>query len=365
MKNPIVNTLSQDSIIAGFKKLGLEPTCHLMVHASLSRFGQVEGGANTVVAALRKTSGDQGAVIVPSFRDAIRSDHYALRECREQCPQSLCSSLENGYTGIIGETVRKQSNSLRSCHPTHSWVGIGKDARYLLDSHRNSPTPCGKDSPFFRLLERDGYVLLLGVGVNGLTNIHAVEDARNVPYLSAIDQPNRHATYTTSGRRIQYAYPELLDSALISSGIMKQTTIGQATCSLLPARLLASFLWIITEDDPWCLVLRPSKDQYEPEEDARHKTQQMIAAWKSNSDTNAWQELLAASGGSHKPVYFEPTEVPEKNCPAYQGVIRDYHRCVANDLPSWEKFEDFPRGEPGVATCQHCNWANHHSEIVS
>ena len=59
-------------------------------------------------------------------------------------------------------------------------------------------------------MERDGAILMLGLGVRWLTNIHAAEDAFNLPYLSAFDPERRHATYTTSGRRLQYVYPDLL-----------------------------------------------------------------------------------------------------------------------------------------------------------
>ena len=362
------DTVTQADIVTGLARLGIEPTCHIMVHASLSKFGHVDGGADTVVAALREAAGEAGAVVIPSFRDSIRSDYYALRQCGPECPQTLCPSTERGYTGKIGETVREQPDALRSCHPTHSWVGVGGDAAFLLEGHGRSLTPCGTDSPFFRLMQRDGIVLLLGVGVNSITNIHAVEDARNVPYLSAIDPPRRHATYTTSGRRIQYKETELLHEALTAADLPRSTRIGAATCLAFNARDLGSFLWLATEDDPWCLVLRPDPGagaraggrSYEPGEDARGKTQRMAAVWRENPDRNAWRLLLAASHAPRDPVLFAPTDTPQTQCPAYRGVVRGYHRCAANDMPPWESFDTFPADEPGVATCQHCNWPLQH-----
>lgn len=357
--------LNEDKLVEAFAHAGLLPTRRIMVHASLSALGTVEGGAATVVAALRAAAGPDGAVIVPSFRDAIRSDHYALRECSGVCPQELCPSGERGFTGIIGETLREEPDALRSCHPTHSWVGIGGDAAFLLSGHRHSATPCGKDSPFFRLLDRDGVILLLGVGVNSLTNIHAVEDARNVPYLSAIDPPHRHATYTTSGRRLQYVYPELLQAVLREAGVLRLVKTGASTSSVLKARDLASFLWIATEADPWCLVLRPRGPEYDPFGDACTKTAAMLRAWHENPDSIAWRKLVAASKSEVDPHQFEATAKPATDCPAYRGKLRGHHRCAANDLPPWEKFEDFPRFEPGVATCGQCNWPLQNSLAVA
>ncbi len=245
-------------LIDGFSRLGAKPTCHLMVHASLSRFGHVEGGADTVVAALREAAGPHGAVVVPSFRDAIRADYYGMRECQAVCPCSLCPSRERGYTGIIGETVRQFPGALRSCHPTHSWVGVGGEAAFLLEGHCHSPTPCGRESPFFRVMERDGLLLLLGVGMNSMTNIHAVEDVRNVPYLSAIDPLRRHATYTTSGRRIQYLFPHLLERSLRECELLRTERIGTAACHSIRARDLGAFLCALPTTIPGasCFVRR-------------------------------------------------------------------------------------------------------------
>jgi aminoglycoside N3'-acetyltransferase len=354
--------INQAALVEGLEQLGIRPESCIMAHGSLSRFGYVEGGAETVVAALCEASGPGGAVIVPSFRDAIRSEHFALRECESICPQSLCPSRERGYTGILGEAIRQESDALRSCHPTHSWVGIGRSAAGLLDGHRNSLTPCGTDSPFFRLMQLDGTVLLLGVDVSSLTNIHAVEDARNVPYLSAIDRRRRHATYTTSGRRIQYRYPAMLHEVMRSAGILRSSKVGKAICHAMSARELGNFLWVITEDDPWCLVLRPLKGQYNPEADAMAKTRRMLAAWQRKPDPEAWRCLLEESLRPRQPAVYEPAKEPQAGCPAYRGPIRGYHRCAANDLPPWERFEDFPPEEPGVATCGQCNWPLLHGE---
>ncbi|PYV08353.1 MAG: hypothetical protein DMG07_26070, partial [Acidobacteria bacterium] len=284
--------LGNEALLAAFSQLGLTPTCAIMGHASLSALGVVDGGAATVVEALRQAAGPEGAVILPSFRDAIREESYGMRGCRAACPAELCPSREQGYTGIIGETVRAQPDSLRSCHPTHSWVGIGGLSRFLLEGHRKSLTPCGEDSPFFRLMECGGRILLLGVRVRSITNIHAVEDALNLPYLSAVDGARRHATYTTSGRRIQYRYPDLLHSLFEEAGLLRSAKTGACTSYTLSARGLGSFLWIVTEDDPWCWTVRPDGRAYDPFSDACRKVARMAQVWRERPDTEAWRRLI-------------------------------------------------------------------------
>ena len=45
--------MDKSQLVQGFGNLGMNPPCRLMVHASLSSLGHVEGGAETLVAALR------------------------------------------------------------------------------------------------------------------------------------------------------------------------------------------------------------------------------------------------------------------------------------------------------------------------
>jgi hypothetical protein len=205
-------------------------------------------------------------------------------------------------------------------------------------------------------MEADGAILMLGIPVRWITNIHAVADAFNVPYLSSIDPPHRHATYTTSGRRIQYAFPELTQAAFKEAGLLRTHQVGASPSHLLSAREFGSFLCVVTEDDPWCWVLRPRGNTYDPFLDACLKAARMVNVWRANPDREAWRRLLARSREPRSPARFEPSEAPVTDCPAYRGVIRDYPRCAANDVPPWEKFEDYPPLEPGVATCGQCNW---------
>ena len=116
-----------------------------MMHSSLSSLGYVDGGAETVVDAILDVIGSAGPILVPAFRDSVWGNvsDFAVTDCCP-CPQRLCPSKQPGFQGIIPETVRQRNRSLRSCHPTHSWVALGSAAERLLAGHCDSPTPCGR-----------------------------------------------------------------------------------------------------------------------------------------------------------------------------------------------------------------------------
>ena len=133
-------------------------------------------------------------------------------------------------------------------------------------------------------------------------------------------------------------------------------------CHGIDARALGAFLWTATAADPWCLLLRPRGSTYEPFEDALRKTATMVRAWKAQDASGSWAALLEESRKAREPVVFAPAKEPATACPAYRGLARGYHRCAANDLPPWERFDDYP-GQAGVATCRQCNWPSNEEEV--
>lgn len=153
--------------------LGLPQDAVVLVHSSLKAFGQVSGGAQTVIDALNSYLSPKGTLLMPALSyESVRSDH-PIFDVRNT-PSCV---------GIIPETFRQMVGVMRSMHPTHSVCGIGKRANELLENHQKDHTPCGENSPFHLLPEVDGYVLMLGCGLRPNTSFHAIEEQVEPPYL--------------------------------------------------------------------------------------------------------------------------------------------------------------------------------------
>ncbi|MCX7766122.1 MAG: AAC(3) family N-acetyltransferase, partial [Candidatus Sumerlaeia bacterium] len=146
----------------------------VLVHSSLSSFGYVSGGADTVIDTLLEVVGETGTVMVPTLTgsEKLSVSNPPVFDVRH----TPC------WTGIIPETFRKRNEALRSLHPTHSVAAIGAQAKFLTEGHETCITPCGKDSPYHKLALVNGWVLLLGVDLNCCTLFHTVEEFANVPY---------------------------------------------------------------------------------------------------------------------------------------------------------------------------------------
>ena len=319
-----------------------------------------------MVAALLEASGPGGTLVAPAFQDDTWSGRNSLPDCAAQCPQTFCPSKGAGSQGAIAEAVRQHPGSVRSCHPTHSWVAIGQAAPDLMRDHHRSPTPCGPGNPFEQLIRRDGCIVALGVGVNSITLFHYLEDTLEVPYLGVRDAARRHITYTPAGKRIQYEFPGIVEEVLEATGVMKVGRVGHATTRLLRARDFRQFLITIFNNDPYCLVLRPpDRTSDNLLLDALQKASSMLRAWSRGP-----QSTLV-------PIQWPGAEqgVVREDCPAFAGYGPLSEPPASAEIPRRRETDKteiplckannrhpelFREGELfnqyGVAFCGRCSW---------
>ena len=225
----------RDDIVRGLRALGLAPGDVVLVHSSLGSLGHVEGGADAVIDALLDTVGTEGTVLVPTLTgsDELDADHPP----RYDPGETPC------WTGRIPETFRQRPDAVRSLHPTHSVAAIGARARELTAGHEHSITPCGPDSPYGRLAQSGGYILLLGVTHEVNTTFHLAEEIVGVPYhmqpgLVAAQVVERGRARTIHLMIHRYGSPRAfgrLEPAFRERGIQRDGQIGEAQVRLIHA----------------------------------------------------------------------------------------------------------------------------------
>ncbi|MEM9144633.1 MAG: AAC(3) family N-acetyltransferase [Pseudomonadota bacterium] len=160
--------------------LGVASGGVLMVHASLSAMGPVEGGAPTVVDALMAALGPQGTLVMPAFINASVSldgivetaPKWWADKARETWPDDPATAPSE--MGAITEALRQRPGTRRSAHPTTSVIAAGPQAGVILEPHPVA-WATGTASPFARMTEMDAQMLLLGVGFNRLSLLHHAE----------------------------------------------------------------------------------------------------------------------------------------------------------------------------------------------
>jgi aminoglycoside 3-N-acetyltransferase len=232
-----MTSLTKQDIIAGLQALGLGTGHRVLVHSSLSSFGHVERGADTVIDALLETVGSSGTVLVPTLTGS--------ESLSPENPPVFDPVNKPCWTGRIPETFRQRPNAIRSLHPTHSVAAIGADAHALTADHIDSLTPCDHLSPYAKLAQSDnGYILLIGVNHQSNTTMHHVEELVGVAYHM---QPGlARARILVDGQEIvrhimlhAYGSPRnfnIMEPLYLERGIQRSGQIGQATLRLIHAR---------------------------------------------------------------------------------------------------------------------------------
>lgn len=217
--------VTKNEIIEGLRELGLAAGDVVVVHSSLSSFGEVEGGADAVVDALLEVLGDDGTLIVPTF-------NYA--------PEVFDPQQTRSQVGAITEAVRIRSDAIRSLHPTHSVAAIGPLAEAITEGHWKTHS-FARGSALFKALQAHARILQLGVTHTSNSTIHVAEEIAQVPYL---ERQRQVKIRTRDGRVItkwirrpgcSHGFNKI-EETLRQEGAITEIRIGQCVVRLMTAR---------------------------------------------------------------------------------------------------------------------------------
>ena len=166
--------LDQEKIFETLRSLSPQQDRPLLVHSSLSSCGYMTRGPATVIAALETWTGNT-LLALPTHTWSYPAASEVAPLYDYKVTPSLVGTITNYY--------REQQDVIRSLHPSHSIACSGPGAQQLVAGHEACETPCGKGTPYMRLVEQDGSVLMFGATLDSYTLFHTAEDSAQVPYL--------------------------------------------------------------------------------------------------------------------------------------------------------------------------------------
>lgn len=166
----------------------IRPSSCLLIHSAFSRFARAGFDLDVVLHALVDYM-SAGTLLLPtmSWRHTNQANPFF----------DELSTPSN--TGAMGEVFRRTIALRRSLHPTHSVAGVGQDLDYFLGEHHLDATPCGARSPFKRLVETNGQVLMMGIGMDCCTLIHQVEE--EIASAVYLNEPSNAVRYICTDRK--------------------------------------------------------------------------------------------------------------------------------------------------------------------
>lgn len=232
---------TRKTLIEAFSKAGLSRDDVVLVHSSLRKLGPVEGGADTVLDALLEVLGEGGTLALPT---------HTFRLLSEQQPV-FHQTLTPTNVGVLTNVFRQRPGVIRGLHPTHSVAAVGPRAAELVEGQERNTTPCPEDSPYGRLRDWGGKILIIGEGLNCCTFFHGCEQWAGMPWAVRKD-PIQLYCVRADGKIFPFQmhlhrvntwdqYPRL-DGPLQKIGAMKRTHIGTCELRFLDARKTADWL---------------------------------------------------------------------------------------------------------------------------
>ncbi|MNI08532.1 SPBc2 prophage-derived aminoglycoside N(3')-acetyltransferase-like protein YokD [compost metagenome] len=161
---------TKQDLIHHLEGAGINRKGTLLMHSSMKSIGEVEGGADTVLDALSEYM-REGLLVLPTHTWSFINAENPRFEV-ESSPSCV---------GILPELFRQRSGVIRSLHPTHSVAAIGEDAAIFVEGAERWDTPCHRESPWGRLLDREATIILVGVDLRRNTFIHGIEEWVDIP----------------------------------------------------------------------------------------------------------------------------------------------------------------------------------------
>ena len=251
----ICPTTCMEEITADLGKLGIRKTDTVLIHSAMSSLGHVEGGAPAVIAALLDAV-SEGTAAVPTLTGCDRDG--------PDCPPVFDPRTTPCWTGRIPETFRQDSRAIRSLHPTHSVAAIGRYAQELTAGHEQAESPCDTHSPYYKLAQMGGKILLLGVNQQNNTTMHCVEELAGVPYhlqkaLTTITFPDREGHLLTIQNRLHdwnEPHPDFMriEPILLEKKAVRIGRVANSTVRLVDAAALLEIGVPLLQQNPTFLI---------------------------------------------------------------------------------------------------------------
>ncbi len=236
------SVISKERLKEDLQKIGIHAGDSVLVHSSMSRIGFVEGGAKTIVDVLFETVGETGTILFPTFpakgRNKTHLEEHPFFDIKNTPSQM----------GSITEYFRTFPNVFRSFHPTDCVCAKGPLADYYTNSHFGQLTPYNEYSPFRKLCDKKGKILMIGTTLNGAcTNLHTLEDAVDFKFpvydkkifeVKMIDAEGKESTMKTKVHNPEYSAKRNCDALkpmFEREQVLVNGMIGEAKSMLIDA----------------------------------------------------------------------------------------------------------------------------------
>jgi len=214
-----------------------------MLHSAFDSFAGFRGTARTLIDVFLDVVGPEGNLLMVSLSYSSATYEHL------QKGQVFDVSRSPSRMGVISESFRRREGVLRSFHPTHPVLALGRKASWITAGHESCTYPCGPGSPFERLIELGGKIAFLNVPLTTMTFFHYVEhvfaDALpispyyerlfEIPCVDSVGATRTLRTRVFSPDAVRRRRPQALIDELLAAGCVRTATIKRTVLRTVAA----------------------------------------------------------------------------------------------------------------------------------
>ena len=243
--------INKSAVFDLLNQCGIEHSDKVTIHCALRSIGEIENGADGLIDAFCEYLYG-GLFIVPThtWDEVTRDNPYY--DVRKSVP----------CIGTLARVAAFRPDGIRSLHPTHSVAAFGKDAAEYVRGEENSASPAPVGGCLSRLYEENGKILLVGVGHERNTYLHAVDERLHIPDRlrpegfvitikdydgNTLQSPPFHTHYTAAADRCVSEYYPNYKEAFEYTGAVTYHKLGNALVCCCDARKMTDTVRVIWE----------------------------------------------------------------------------------------------------------------------
>ena len=247
-----INSTNSKDIALHLERLGVKSGMNLCIHSSLLKFGNIEGGIESIYRAIRSIIGSKSTIVVPTYNFLKgKNDIYDPVNTK---PAGM---------GAFTNYVVSLDNSVRTLCPIHSHQIDGPLAEILMSA--DPKMSVGKGSIFETMMNHDFYLLLLGATFQqGATFVHHIEACNNVSYREWISLPRQimDSEGNINEMKVMHFVKKentttnlrALEKKMTEDGLCSTHLIGHATSHLVNLSSLFKSTSKLLKDQPYLLI---------------------------------------------------------------------------------------------------------------
>jgi aminoglycoside 3-N-acetyltransferase len=250
-------TYTKEMLKQQLREMGIVRGDSVLIHTSYKAVGEIEGGPDALLDAFCEYLED-GLFLVPTHTWGVVNRQNTIYNVRESVPN----------IGLLPRIAARRSDGVRSLHPTHSIWGHGRDAAEFLRGEEFAETPAPVGGAWCRLGERGAKILLVGVGLNRHTFIHAVDEiaalddrlSEHVWEVTVVDAEGQRITHPYRGHgKTGSEFFGKFEEMLTVGGAIGQGRLGDAEVKVVDAQLCRDILlrFYARTTENYCLMEGP------------------------------------------------------------------------------------------------------------